>query len=162
MPARLAIAGVLPDHYPAWKAGAAGGVLDIGNAVRMRGQRLLLSGRESIKTLRIRHHAQAETGAGFFQKRQIALGSHGDARVAAREQALQLGDIGRMRAELDRGGQRDGNQSGVLTGIEKKRRKCGSVSATSATRSPWDRPRARSLRASATASMRSERYESRV
>ena len=40
--------------------------------------------------------------------------------MAAREQALQLDDIGRMGAELDRGGQRDGNQSGVLTGIEKE------------------------------------------
>ena len=118
MPCRLAMAVRCLITTPAREARAAGGVLDVGDILRVNFRQLLFDSGECVERFGCVHHANVQARAGFLQERQVTLGGDANDGIAGFEQQMQLRHVGAVGAHLDRCRQCHGNQAGVLAGVE--------------------------------------------
>ena len=107
------------DDHTTRKARAAGGVLDIGDVGGFDLGQFHLALGQCVERFGLFDHAHLEALAGLLQEGQVTLRGDANDRIAGLQQSLELSHVGAVGADLDGGGQRDGNQARVLAGIEK-------------------------------------------
>ena len=111
----------LGDHGAAREAGAARGVLQVGELLGRGRRRQLVGGVERHELVHGAGERQRQAVGGLAQEADEIRRGEGRDRFAVAHQLAQVADVDLAAAEVDGGGQRHGHQAGVLAGVEHHR-----------------------------------------
>ena len=111
----------LGDHRAAREAGAARGVLQVGELVGRGRRRQLVGGLERHELVHGAGERQRQAVGGLAQEADEVRRGEGGDRLAVAHELAQMADVDLAAAEVDGGGQRHRHQAGVLAGVEHHR-----------------------------------------